>query len=84
MADFLRVEHLSKRFGGNVSGQRGSDAGRVHFAGSDITAVPMHALADRITVLVYGRVITSGKPEEIRSNAQVCDVYLGEQEAIYG
>jgi branched-chain amino acid transport system ATP-binding protein len=42
------------------------------------------ALADRITVLVYGRVIASGKPEAIRNNAQVRDAYLGEQEAVHG
>jgi len=42
------------------------------------------ALADRITVLVYGRVIASGRPDEIRSNAQVRDAYLGEQEASRG
>jgi branched-chain amino acid transport system ATP-binding protein len=39
------------------------------------------ALADRITVLVYGRVIATGAPEDIRTNAQVREAYLGEQEA---
>jgi branched-chain amino acid transport system ATP-binding protein len=38
------------------------------------------ALADRITVLVYGRVIASGAPADIRANRQVRDAYLGEQE----
>jgi branched-chain amino acid transport system ATP-binding protein len=38
------------------------------------------ALADRLTVLVYGRVIASGAPAEIRANSQVRDAYLGEQE----
>jgi branched-chain amino acid transport system ATP-binding protein len=42
------------------------------------------ALADRITVLVYGRVIASGNPRDIRNNAQVRDAYLGEQEATSG
>jgi branched-chain amino acid transport system ATP-binding protein len=39
------------------------------------------ALADRITVLVYGRVIASGVPAAIRANAEVRRAYLGEQTA---
>jgi branched-chain amino acid transport system ATP-binding protein len=40
------------------------------------------ALADRITVLVYGRVIASGEPAAIRSNDEVKRAYLGEQHAV--
>jgi branched-chain amino acid transport system ATP-binding protein len=42
------------------------------------------ALADRITVLVYGRVIASGSPADIRANAEVRQAYLGEQEIAHG
>jgi len=40
------------------------------------------ALADRITVLVYGRVIASGEPDAIRSNEEVRRAYLGEQHVV--
>ena len=40
------------------------------------------ALADRITVLVYGRVIASGAPAAIRANEEVKRAYLGDQRVV--
>jgi branched-chain amino acid transport system ATP-binding protein len=47
----------------------------------DIDAV--FALADRINVLVYGRQIASGAPQDIRSSAEVRKAYLGERYAAH-
>jgi len=38
------------------------------------------SLADRITVLVYGKVVASGSIDEIRSNPTVRQAYLGEED----
>jgi branched-chain amino acid transport system ATP-binding protein len=46
----------------------------------DMNAV--FALADRITVLVYGRVIASDVPTAIRTNDEVKRAYLGDQHVV--
>jgi branched-chain amino acid transport system ATP-binding protein len=39
------------------------------------------ALADRVSVLVYGRIIATGSPQGVRDNPQVRAAYLGEEAA---
>jgi branched-chain amino acid transport system ATP-binding protein len=39
------------------------------------------SLADRVSVLVAGRIIATGTPQEIRSNPDVQRAYLGDEEA---
>jgi branched-chain amino acid transport system ATP-binding protein len=43
----------------------------------DIQAV--FSIADRITVLVSGRSIVTGTPEQVRNNAEVREAYLGDE-----
>jgi len=38
-------------------------------------------LADRISVMVYGRIIATGTPAEVRGNEAVRRAYLGEDQA---
>ena len=38
------------------------------------------SLADRVTVLVYGKPVFTGTPEEVRNNPTVRDAYLGEED----
>ena len=43
----------------------------------DMAAV--FALADRVSVLIYGRVLASGPPQEIRQDPRVIAAYLGDE-----
>jgi branched-chain amino acid transport system ATP-binding protein len=61
------------RFLGGLKGKR-----TMILVEHDMDAV--FTLADRISVLVYGRIIASGSPEAIRANPEVRSAYLGEDE----
>jgi branched-chain amino acid transport system ATP-binding protein len=39
------------------------------------------SLADRVSVMVYGRILASGAPETIRTDPKVVAAYLGEEAA---
>jgi branched-chain amino acid transport system ATP-binding protein len=43
----------------------------------DMTAV--FALADRISVMIYGRILASGTPDAVRNDAAVAAAYLGDE-----
>ena len=43
----------------------------------DMTAV--FALADRISVMIYGRILASGTPDVVRNDAAVATAYLGDE-----
>lgn len=42
------------------------------------------AVADRISVLHQGRILTEGRPEDVRNNREVQEIYLGEQTDAHG
>ncbi len=65
----------SKRLTGFLDGLR--DEAPILLVEHDMDAV--FALADRISVLVYGKVIATGTADEIRNSPEVREAYLGDE-----
>jgi branched-chain amino acid transport system ATP-binding protein len=73
-----RIIALIKRLKGSNLHASGTAPLAVLLIEHDMDAV--FRLADRISVLVSGAVIASGKPDDIRANPDVKKAYLGEEE----
>lgn len=71
-------QHESERMGALLADLKGQYA--MVLVEHDMEAV--FALADKITVLVYGKPIACGSVDEIRNNADVRTAYLGDEQTL--